>query len=556
MENKRTVCIVGHKNPDTDSICSAISYAYLKNKIEGDDGDKNYVACRAGAVSNETQYVLDRFHFRQPRYLENIGTRVKDMEIRRTPGVDGKISVKDAWEFMNTENVFTLAITDENDNLKGLVTTNDIAKSYMDENDSAIVSVAKTPYRNIMKTLEAEMVVGDPTQNLDKGKVIIAAANPDVMENYIDPHDCVILGNRYESQLMAILAGAGCIIVCLGAPVSKTIQHMAQEHGTTILLTKLDTYTVARLINQCMPIDFFMKSDNLMTFGMNDFTDEIRESMLKKRYRDFPILEKDGRYIGTISRRNLMGVHKRNLILVDHNEVSQAVDNVENAEILEVIDHHRLGSLETVNPVFFRNEPVGCTATIIWQMFHEKHIEIPADIAGLLCSAILSDTLVFRSPTCTILDKQAAEELAAIAGIEPVQYAKEMFAAGSTLRDKTPEEIFYNDFKTFDNNGLIIGIGQVTSMSQAELDEIAVRMKPFLEKQYTEKGLDLAFFMLTNIIEENTLMLCYGKSAEELIADAFGVEVNDNEAKMPDVVSRKKQVVPAIMDELNRDQDV
>ncbi len=556
MADKKTVCVVGHKNPDTDSICSAISYAYLKNKIQGDDGNKKYVPCRAGAVSAETQYVLDCFHFRQPRYLENIGTRVKDMEIRKTPGVDGKISVKDAWEFMKNQNVFTLAITDSGNQLKGLVTTNDIAKSYMDENDSAIVSVAKTPYRNILKTLEAEMVVGDADAALDKGKVIIAAANPDVMENYIEPHDCVILGNRYESQLMAILAGAGCIIVCLGAPVSRTIQHMAREHGTTVIVTKLDTYTVARLINQCMPIDFFMKSDDLMTFGLNDYTDEIQESMLKKRYRDFPIIDKQGRYIGTISRRNLMGVHKRELILVDHNEVSQAVDNVENAEILEVIDHHRLGSLETVNPVFFRNEPVGCTATIVWQMFHEKNVEIPENIAGLLCSAILSDTLVFRSPTCTILDRQAAKELAGIAKIDHQEHAKAMFAAGSMLRDKTAEEIFYNDFKTFDNNGLIIGIGQVTSMSQPELDEIAVRMKPFLEKQYTDKGLDLAFFMLTNIIDEDTLMLCYGKSAGDLVKNAFGVEVKDNEAKMKSVVSRKKQVVPLIMDALNRDQDV
>ncbi len=556
MAEKKTVCVVGHKNPDTDSICSAISYAYLKNQVQGDDGEMNYVACRAGAVSQETQYVLDRFHFRQPRYLENIGTRVKDMEIRRTPGVDGKISVKDAWEYMKTENVFTLAITDDNSHLNGLVTTNDIAKSYMDENDSAIVSVAKTPYRNIMKTLDAEMVVGNPEEELSEGKVIIAAANPDVMENYIEPHDCVILGNRYESQLMAILAGAGCIIVCLGAPVSRTIQHMAQDHGTTVLVTKLDTYTVARLINQCMPIDFFMKSENLMTFGLNDYTDIIKESMQKKRYRDFPIVDKNNCYLGTISRRNLLGVHKRKLILVDHNEVSQAVDNVENAEILEVIDHHRLGSLETVNPVFFRNEPVGCTGTIIWQMFHEKHISIPENIAGLLCSAILSDTLVFRSPTCTALDKMAAEELAKIAGINPEEHAKAMFAAGSTLRDKTPEEIFYNDFKTFDNNGVVIGIGQVTSMSQAELDEITVRMKPFLEKQYKEKGLDMAFFMLTNIIEEDSTLLCYGKSAAETIWNAFGVEVKDNEAKMKGVVSRKKQVVPALMDALNKDQDV
>ena len=556
MADRQTVCVVGHKNPDTDSICSAIAYAWLKNHVQGKDGKKNYVPCRAGSVSAETQYVLDRFHFRQPRYLENIGTRVKDMEIRRTPGVDGKISVKDAWEYMKTQNVFTLAITDQDNRLEGLVTTNDIAKSYMDENDSAIVSVAKTPYRNILKTLGAEMVVGDKNASLERGKVIIAAANPDVMENYIDPGDCVILGNRYEAQLMAILAGAGCIIVCMGAPVSKTIQHMAKEHGTTIMVTELDTYSVARLINQCMPIDFFMKSDHLMTFGMNDYTDEIQESMQKKRYRDFPIVEKDGRYVGTISRRNLMGVRKRELILVDHNEVGQAVDNVENAEILEVIDHHRLGSLETVNPVFFRNEPVGCTATIIWQMFHEKNIEIPENIAGLLCSAILSDTLIFRSPTCTMLDRQAATELAKIANINPEEYAKAMFTAGSTLRDKSEEEIFYNDFKTFDNNGLVIGIGQITSMSQQELDEIAVRMKPFLEKKYMEKGLDLAFFMLTNIIDEDTRMLCYGKSSAELVMNAFGVEVKDNEADMKSVVSRKKQVVPVIMDALNHDQEV
>ena len=556
MTEKQTVCVVGHKNPDTDSICSAIAYAWMKNQLQGEDGKNKYVACRAGSVSAETQYALNRFHFSQPRYLENIGTRVKDMEIRRTPGVDGKISVKDAWEFMKTHNVFTLAITDKENHLAGLVTTNDIAKSYMDENDSAIVSVAKTPYRNILKTLEAEMVVGDEDGILDQGKVIIAAANPDVMENYIDPHDTVILGNRYEAQLMAILAGAGTIIVCLGAPVSKTIQHMAKEHGTTVMVTKLDTYTVARLINQSMPIDFFMKSDNLMTFGMNDYTDVIQESMLKMRYRDFPIVDKRGCYVGTISRRNLMGVRKRALILVDHNEASQAVDNVENAEILEVIDHHRLGSLETVNPVFFRNEPVGSTATIIWQIAHEREVEIPENIAGLLCSAILSDTLVFRSPTCTVLDRAAAQELAQIAGIDPQEYAKEMFQAGSTLRDKSAEEIFYNDFKTFNNNGLVIGIGQVTSLSQPELDDIAVRVKPFLEKKYKEKGLDLAFFMLTNIINEETRLLCYGESASELIMNAFGVEVKDNEARMKSVVSRKKQIVPVIMDTLNHDQDV
>ena len=555
-QKKRTVCVIGHKNPDTDSICAAISYTYLKKQLEKPDGGYQYVACRAGSVSAETQFVLDYFHVPQPLFIENIGTRVKDLEIRRTPGVDAKISVKDAWNLMNTQNVFTLPITDAESHLQGLITINDIAKSYMDENDSAIVSVARTPYRNIMETLDAEMVVGDPEASFTEGKVVIAAANPDVMENYINPHDMVILGNRYESQLMSILAGAGCIVVCLGAPVSKTIQHMAKEKGTTILVTPLDTYTVARLINQSMPIDFFMKSDNLITFHLGDFTDQIKEIMSKKRYRDFPVLDKRGAYIGTISRRNLLNARKRALILVDHNEVSQAVDNVENAEILEILDHHKIGTLQTINPVFFRNQPVGSTSTIVYEMYRENNVEIPKTIAGLLASAILSDTLIFRSPTCTMMDRMAAEHLAKIAGIEPEEYARKMFRAGSDLKNRTPEEIFYTDFKTFEVNEETIGIGQITSMDEEELSDIRDRIKPFIEKAYEQHGLSLAFFMLTNIIDESTTMICYGKHAQELLESAFGVTVEDHIAKMPGIVSRKKQVVPVIMAELNKDNDV
>ena len=555
-QKKRTVCVIGHKNPDTDSICSAISYAYLKSQIDGPNGPYKYVPCRAGNVSAETQYVLDYFDIPQPLYLENIGTRVKDLEIRKTAGVDAKISVKNAWNKMRSENVNTLAITDKDQNLAGLITINDIAKSYMDENDSAIVSVAKTPYRNILETLEGEMVVGDPDANFEQGKVIIAAANPDVMENYIDPHDMVILGNRYESQLMAILAGAGCIVVCLGAPVSKTIQHMAKEKGTAIIVTPQDTYTVARLINQAMPIDFFMKSGELTTFRLTDFTDQIREVMSKKRYRDFPILDKKGAYIGTISRRNLLDARKRALILVDHNEISQAVDNVENAEILEILDHHKIGTLQTINPVYFRNQPVGCTAAIIYQIFQEKQIEIPRQIAGLLTSAILSDTLVFRSPTCTELDRIAARTMGRIAGIEPENYARDMFAAGSKLKNKTPEEIFYTDFKTFDIDEQTIGIGQITSMSQNELDDILVRISPFIEEEYQARGLSLAFFMLTNIIDESTTMLCYGKNVSEIIGMAFKAVVSDHAAALPGVVSRKKQVVPSLMQVLSKESEM
>ncbi|MDD6660815.1 MAG: putative manganese-dependent inorganic diphosphatase [Lachnospiraceae bacterium] len=552
-ELKRTVCVIGHKNPDTDSICAAISYAYLKNSKER---GFRYVPVRAGQISAETQYVLEHFQVEPPVFLDNIGTRVKDMAIRQVPGVRSNISLKNAWNLMMTQNVFTLPITNEENQLKGLITVNDIAKSYMEEYDSAIVSVAKTPYRNILETLDAEMVVGDEDGYFDKGKVVIAAANPDVMENYIEEHDMVILGNRYESQLCAIEMQAGCIVVCLGAPVSRTIQRLARDRNCSIIVTPLDTYAVARLINQSMPVDFFMRKESLQTFRLGDYTEIIRDVMSKKRYRDFPILDQTGKYVGMISRRNLLGVRKRGLILVDHNEVSQAVDNVLDAEIMEIIDHHRLGSLETMSPVYFRNQPVGCTCTIIYQMYQEQGVEIPPKIAGLMCSAIISDTLLFRSPTCTPMDIEAAQNLARIAQIECDSYARSMFAAGSDLGSRTPEEIFYQDFKKFEFGDWNIGIGQITSMSMEELETIKQRLMPYMEKVFAEHDTDMMFFMLTDIIEESTELLCYGKGADELVEEAFHQKATNNCAPLPGVVSRKKQLVPSFMAAINRMSEV
>ncbi len=555
MEKKRTVCVIGHKNPDTDSICSAIAYAYLKNQI---DEEHNYVPCRSGQPNAETNYVLEHFGVEYPLFLDNIGTRVKDMEIREVPGVQRDISVQAAYKKMRDLNVVTLPITDEEQHLTGLITINDIAKSYMEEQRSDIVSAAKTPYKNILKTLStpeqaAEMIVGDETACFEKGKVVIAAANPDVMEEYIDEHDMVILGNRYEGQLCAIEMNAGCIVVCLGAPVSRTIRRMAEENGCSIIVTPLDTYAVARLINQSMPVSQFMKAENLITFRRIDYIDEIREIMSKKRHRDFPIIGKDGEYIGMISRRNLLGVRKRSVILVDHNEVSQSVDNVENADILEILDHHRLGSLETMNPVYFRNEPVGCTATIVWQIYHENQVEIPKQMAGLLLSAILSDTLMFRSPTCTFIDRKAAEELAEIAEVNIESYASDMFRAGSDLSGRTTEEIFYQDFKTFEIGDRKMGIGQVSSMSNEELNGIRERLSQYIEKRSGEQEYDVIIFMLTSILDESTVMLCYGENIEELVEDAYpGSKVVDHAAVLPNVISRKKQVVPALIAAVNR----
>jgi manganese-dependent inorganic pyrophosphatase len=547
--DKKKIYIIGHKNPDTDSICSAIAYADIKNRAE-DEG--RYVAKRAGQISEETQYVLDRFQMDPPGYVPNVGTRVKDMEVRCVQGVDNHISLKKAWTLMRNENVNTLPITKEDNVLEGLITISDIAESYMDVYDNSILSTARTQYRNILETLDGTMVVGNEHSYFIKGKVVIAAANPDLMENYIEEDDLVILGNRYESQLCAIEMSAGCIIVCEGAPVSRTIQRLAGDKSCAVISTPHDTYTVARLINQSMPVKHFMKKKDLICFEMDDYTDSIKEIMAKKRYRDFPVLDKYGKYVGMVSRRDLLGIRKNQLILVDHNEVSQAVDNIESAEILEIIDHHRLGSLETMAPVFFRNQPVGCTATIMYQIYSEKGLEIPPRIAGLLCAAIISDTLMFRSPTCTSVDRKAAEQLAEIAGIQCEDFATEMFAAGSRLKGKSPEEIFYQDFKKFELNKASFGVGQINSMNPDELKEIRDTLLPYMEKALGSHGETMLFFMLTDIINESTELLCYGGDSEDLAREAFHRDPREHSVVLPGVVSRKKQLIPAFMNALQQ----
>ena len=535
--------VIGHINPDTDSVCSAIAYAAFKRQMTG----KNYTAKRAGQINSETRFVLQKFGVPEPEYLSDVRTQVFDIDVVQVPGVGSDISLKRAWEIMKEGGLATLPVVCKNGQLEGLITIEDIAKSYMDVYDSCIIAKAETPFRNLIETLEGEMIVGDPDEIIQSGKCLIAAANPDLMENYIEKDDIVILGNRYESQLCAIEMGAKCIIVCDGSLVSFTIKKLAESKGCFIIKTPYDTYTATRLVNQSMPISYFMKQKALITFQRNDYVDDIRETMAKKRYRDFPIMDLNGSYYGMISRRSLLGARKKRLVLVDHNEVTQAVDGLDEAEVLEVIDHHRIGSLETMNPVYFRNQPLGCTATIIYQMYREQELEISREIAGLLCSAILSDTLIFRSPTCTETDKKAAYALAQIAGIEPESYAAEMFAAGSNLSAKTPEEIFYQDFKKFVVNDVSFGVGQINSMTQKDLEDVRERMIPYMAKALTAHSIPMLFFMLTDILQGTTELLCAGNGAKELALEAFHLKDDTDQIILENTVSRKKQLIPALM---------
>ena len=542
-ENRNTaINVIGHINPDTDSLCSAIAYAYLKRKVTGD----NYIAKRAGQINAESKFVLEYFKAEIPEYVGDVRTQVMDIDVNRVPGVEEDISLKNAWQIMQEGMLQTLPIVDDDGYLKGLITIEDIAKSYMDVYDSHVLAKSGTPFRNIIETLNGEMVHGNADERIQSGKCLIAAANPDLMESYIDKDDVVILGNRYESQLCAIEMGAKCIIVCDGALVSFTIGRLAENHGCYIIRTPYDTFTASRLINQSIPIGFFMKQERIVTFGRGEFLDDIRETMTKKRYRDFPILDWNGKYFGMISRRSLLGARKKKVILVDHNEPTQAVDGIEEAQILEIIDHHRIGSIETMSPVFFRNQPLGCTATIIYQMFQEYNVEIPEKIAGLLCSAILSDTLIFRSPTCTQVDRDAAEKLAQIAGIIPEDYAAKMFQAGSNLSIKSPEEIFYQDFKKFELEGVTLGVGQINSMTDKELEAIKAKMIPYVQKALIEHEVDMIYFMLTDIMEESTELLCAGSGAKDLALKAFMLPPETEQIILKNTVSRKKQVIPAL----------
>lgn len=536
------VYVIGHKNPDTDSICSAIAYAELKNTLHGG----GYCAARAGQINQETQYVLNFFQVSAPKYVADVMTDVRDIEIRKTQGVTGDISLKKAWNMMRALGVVTLPITD-NQRLLGLITIGDIANAYMDVYDNCILSVAKTPYKNILETLDAHMIIGDENAVYEKGEVVIAAANPDVMEDYIHEGDMVILGNRYESQLCAIEMNAACIIVCMGAKVSRTIQKLAQEHGCSIIVTPHDTFTVARMINQSMPISYFMKRDRLTTFKVTEKTEDIKGIMGQKRYRDFPILDLDGNYIGMISRRNLLNLRRKQVILVDHNEASQTVDGINFADILEIIDHHRIGTLETLEPVFFRNQPLGCTATIIYQMYKENGVEIPKNIAGLLMAAIISDTLMFRSPTCTAVDREAAESLSEICGVEIEEFAIDMFSAGSDMSSKTAKEIFEQDRKKFQVNEHTFIVSQINSMNAIELEEIKEKLIPYLTEQFDSLGVDMCYVMLTNIVKEDTELLCFGDRAKEVARGAFQLREDVEDIVLKGLVSRKKQLIPSIV---------
>ena len=543
MNKKKETIVIGHKNPDTDSICSAIAYAQLKNQMD----DSNYVPKRAGDINKETAFVLDYFGVEEPEYQADVRTRVSDMEYIHIPGVDKNMSIREAYLTMKEYGTTTLCITNEDKLINGIITMTDIAGSSLDVLENHLVSNAKTPFENIVRTLKARILCGDVNKVFEEGRVTIGANTPERMVNYISKGDLVVLGDRFESQFFAIEIGASCIVLCTNIEPNETILELAKARNCIILSSPYDTYTVSRLLNQSMPIGHFMLSKNILSFELDDFTSEVKDAMSKVRHRYFPVTDHQGHYLGMLSKGNLLALEKKRVILVDHNEKNQAVDGIWGADILEIIDHHRLGGMESINPLLFRNHPLGCTATIVYQIAKENNLELNRATAGLLCSAILSDTLMFRSPTCTSVDRAAAEALADIAGIEIEEYAHKMFEAGSDLSSRSTEEIFYQDYKTFNTAGNDFGVGQITSVSKISLEQMKDKLLDYMKEKHRQNPNMMYFFMLTNILEESSVVLYCGGNSKELLATAYKKEIPEDGVVVEGMVSRKKQLLPDLI---------
>ena len=538
------VVVIGHRNPDTDSICSAIAYAELKNRT-------STLVCeprRAGKMNQETEFVLKKFGVTPPRMCTDVNPKIRDVDYREMPGIPGSTSLRRAWKIMRDQQIDTLSITSADNELEGIITVKDLATANMDVFDTAVLAKSRTSYKNILETLNGTMVVGNADAVCTTGHIKIGTATPEMLESSVEKGDIVILSNRYESQLCAIEKEASLLIICNGAKVGRTIQRIADETGVAIMTTPVDTYAAGKLISQCAPISYYMTRDDILKFTLVTPVADVLRVMAKVRHRYFPILDEDGKYCGMVSRRNVIALRKRRIILVDHNEATQAVEGFDQAEILEIIDHHRIGSLETSGPVYFRNQPVGCTATIITQMYDENGVDIPPQIAGLLLAAILSDTLAFRSPTCTPVDENAAKRLAKIAGVDIEEFSTEMFEAGEKLDGKTPEEVFLQDFKVFMCGDIRFGVAQGSYMTRKNLQAAQALLQPYLEEARNKQNVEDLYMLLTDVPKEESVVICTGRYAAEVLSNGFESQpAADGSWTLPGVVSRKKQFIPTMM---------
>ena len=535
------VFVFGHQNPDSDAIGSSYGYAYLKRQL-GVDAE----AVALGTPNEETAFVLDYFGAKAPELLKTVRLMVEDLNFDKINPVLPTLSLKSAWNVMKENNMKTLPVADENNHLLGVLSVSNLTSCYMDMWDNTILSKSNTTLENILDTLSATACYINENLKTFPGKIVVSAMDPKSMVDHINAGDIAIVGDREEAQVALIDKKVSLMIVTGSHTPCENIITLARENGVTVIVTPHDSFTTSRLIVQSVPVEYVMAKENIVSFTNNDLVDDIKDAMAQTRFRSYPVIDENDRVLGMVARYHLISKHKKKVIQVDHNERGQSVDGLEDAEVLEIIDHHRVADIQTSNPIFFRNEPIGSTSTIVAKCFFERGLTPSKTAAGLLCSAIISDTLLFRSPTCTPQDEEICRRLAEIAGISSVEdYAKEMFKAGTSLKGKTVEQIFNQDYKPFSIEDIKVGIAQVNTMDIDGFMPLKEEMLAYMNEKAKESSLDMVMLLLTDIITEGSQVLVVGERSD-IAEKAFNATLVDNTAFLPGVLSRKKQVVPPV----------
>lgn len=536
------VFVSGHKNPDSDSICSAIGYAYLMNAINR----YHAVPVRLGEVNRETEYILKNFQVETPMLLKTVKQKVEDLNYDKVTVFSKELTMKTAWSLMKQQNLKSAPILDDHGHLLGLLSTSNMIEGYMEKWDSSILKEAKTPIENVIDTLEASIIYLNHDLKTVQGDIHIAAMRGEEAKKRILPNDVIIVGGDRDDAVKSLIEAKPSLIILTGSlTVDDKMLEILKERKISVISTSFNTYLTSQQIVQAIPVEYIMQKGNLMTFTTDDTLDHIKEVMSETRFRSYPVLDLNNRCVGSVSRFALLSGLKKKVILVDHNERGQSIHGIEEAEILEIIDHHRVADIQTIGPLLFRGEPVGCTATIVTKCFEENDVEIPQNIAGILLGAIVSDTLLFKSPTCTPVDTKIARKLATIAGVNIEEFAMDMFKAGTSLVGKTVEEIFNQDYKKFSFDDNAVGVAQVNSMDIEGFMPYKKEMLAYMNDVAANNRLQFTLLLLTDIINGNSEIFVAGPRTD-LVASAFNITLVENQGTLPGVISRKKQVVPAI----------
>ncbi len=539
---KDIVYVSGHKNPDSDSVCAAISYSYLLNKTKSYEA----VPVRLGDVNRETEFILKKFHQEIPVLLKTVKQKVEDLDYDKVTVFSKELTLKTAWSLMKQQNLKSAPILDDHGKLLGLLSSTNILEGYMDNWDSEILQKAHTPIENVIDTLSANILYLNKELTTIKGTVHVIAMEESGATNYIQENDVAIIGGDRKDMIEFLLkTNVGLIILTGAFTLNEEIVNECKEAGVSVISTPYNTFVTSQQIIQSVPVEYVMQKGGLTVFSTDDTVEYLKEIMSETRYRSYPVVDLSNNVVGTISRYQLLAGDRKKIIQVDHNERGQAVDGIEEAEILGVVDHHRIADFQTVGPLNFRAEPLGCTCTIINKIFEEEDVEIPADIAGIMLGAILSDTLIFKSPTCTNVDKKTAYKLAAIAGVDPEKFGMEMFKAGTSLTGKSVEEIFNQDYKKFNIGESKVGIAQVNTMDIDGFAPYKSDMLDYMNQVVEENDFDVAVLLLTDVINANSEVFTAGPN-ESIVETAFNCELVEHQATLPGIISRKKQVVPSI----------